>query len=104
MAAAPDASPVTPSGSAWPSEALAHHLRCRRAACPCRLPGAPLHCPACESLKPTLTIDDRDAERQRKAVRGPSSHLRCASGCTQEDIEDALRARGLLPTPAPHSP
>ena len=82
MAAVPDASP-------WLADVRAH-LRCRRPDCPCRLPGAPLHCPACESLKPTLTIDDRAS--------------RCASGCTQEDIQDALRARGLLPTPAPHSP
>ena len=96
MAAVPDP-PVpshlergfTPDSPTWPIDVRAY-LRCRRPNCPCRLPGAPLHCPACESLKPTLTIDGRA--------------IRCASGCTQEDIQDALRARGLLPTPAPHSP
>ena len=67
---------------------LRRALRCGRLTCPCRLPGAPLHCPAhAGSHRPTLSID------------GPPQDPRftCKRRCLHIAIVDALAQRGLAP-------
>ena len=62
-------------------------LRCGRPACPCRLPGASVHCPVCRAPKPSLDVAWRDR----------AWTLACASGCGSETIADAVRRLGLWP-------
>ena len=67
---------------------LRRALRCGRLTCPCRLPGAPLHCPAhAGSRPPTLSID------------GPPHDPRftCTRRCLHIAIAEALAQRGLAP-------
>ena len=73
-------------------------LRCGRPTCPCRLPGASVHCPVCRAPKPSLDVAWRDG----------AWTLACANRCGGETVADAVRRLGLWPaTPAPagvHAP
>ena len=62
-------------------------LRCGRPACPCRLPGASVHCPVCRGPKPALAVAWHDR----------AWTLACANGCGSETIAAALRGLGLWP-------
>ncbi len=46
-------------------------LRCGRTSCSCRLPGAMVHCPACDDPRPTLTV----------AIVDGVTTLTCRNGC-----------------------
>ena len=62
-------------------------LRCGRHTCPCRLPGAAVHCPVCRGPKPTLDVARRDG----------AWTLDCANRCRGDTIATAIRRLGLWP-------
>ncbi len=60
-------------------------LRCGRRGCECARPRGPVHCPAHDDAHPSLSVDERDGRLL----------VHCFAGCQQEDVIEALRARGL---------
>jgi hypothetical protein len=68
------------------ADAVRAALRCDRPGCPCYRPRGQVHCPAHNDAHPSLSVDV--AEDGRVLVH-------CHAGCSQEDVVEALRARGL---------
>ncbi len=65
-------------------------LCCSNTRCACsRRRSRVTHCPAHDDRRPSLTIDERDGRIL----------VHCHSGCRQAAVLDALRARGLWPSP-----
>jgi hypothetical protein len=62
-------------------------LSCGRAGCPCRRPGATgkTHCPSHDDAHTSLSVTVRDGR----------VFFRCAAGCMQADVLQALQQRGL---------
>lgn len=76
--------------------ALRKALRCDKSNCRCHKPTGPTHCPAHADTTPSLSVDDN-----------PDSGLPlvyCHSGCTQQDVLDILRQRGLWPASGDGTP
>jgi hypothetical protein len=74
--------------SATTADDLQAALKCGAARCACARPRGPWHCPAHDDHRPSFAITRR-AERVL---------FICRAGCRQEDVIDALRARGLWGT------
>ena len=65
-------------------------LRCGRSGCPCKGARANVHCPAHADAGPSLSV----AEKDGKVL------VRCHSGCPQDAVIEALKERGLWPSPS----
>lgn len=72
------------------AETIRDALTCAWPGCACRR-GRTTHCPAHDDRRPSLGVDERDG----KVL------LLCRSGCRQNEVIDALRARGLWSSTAP---
>jgi hypothetical protein len=70
-------------------------LACTRGSCPCQRRGTKSHCPShSPDRNPSLDVTER----------GGRILVKCRAACTQRQVLDALRARGLWPAPATPRP
>lgn len=70
------------------ADTLREALRCGKPSCPCTR-GRNVHCASHDDGQPSLTLDERDGQIL----------MHCKTGCTQQQVIEALAGRGLWPVP-----